>query len=82
MALWILCMVLGKWLSKKIILVWSNCDLNEKIVIKKENTTSSNVKEKLNKDGEKEKQDREKQERGSWETTCIAKVALSAEVVL
>ena len=33
---------------------------NEKIVIKRENTTSSNVKEKLNKDGEKEKQDREK----------------------
>ena len=37
----------------------------EKIIIKKENTTSSNVKEKLNKDGEKEKQNREKQERGS-----------------
>ena len=55
---------------------------NEKIVIKRENTTSPNVKEKLKKDGEKEKQEKEKRERSSWETTCVAKVALGVEVVL
>ena len=33
---------------------------HEKIIIKKKNTTSPNVKEKLKKDGEKEKQERER----------------------
>ena len=54
---------------------------HEKIIIKKKNTTSPNVKEKLKKDGEKEKQERERQERSSWETTCVAKVALGVELL-
>ena len=49
---------------------------NEKIDIKKKNTTNPNVKEKLKEDGEQEKQERKEWERGSCETTCFAKVAL------
>ena len=40
---------------KKTWIGWTT--LNEKIVIKKENTTSPNVKENLKKNGEKEKKE-------------------------
>ena len=60
--------------------IWINrTTLNEKIVIKKENTTTPNVKEKPKKDGEKEKQERERREKNRWETTRITKVALGGE---
>ena len=49
---------------------------NEKIVIKRENTTNPNVKEKIKKDEEKKRKEGERQEKSSRARTSAAKVTL------
>ena len=63
--------------------VWLMSSVN-KVKIKLGLTSPSQknyISEKLKKDGEKEEQERERQKRASWETTCVAKVTLGVELL-